>query len=448
MCSRLFTFLLLFPVLSIAGNNPQSIEVALKTEIAAGNVIHRITTIDEFKTLFGSPAKEETSPDGDSHFTLLTYPGDIFAGFKEMGAKVNEKKENKVFALTGIGIAGKLIELPKPVLRNIDDLKRMNFHSGLSGVSLRKLDLRGQKERFLHLSFDTHTEWPATDKMPADFDPVRIMEEGKNPGLGVRQLHDKGIDGRGVGIAIIDQVLLLGHIEYTGSLVYYNATSLPDKVKPQMHGAAVAGFAVGKTLGTAPAATLYYFAFLTSSSNNNYYVEGLKTILELNKNLPDNAKIRVVSISDGHMAQQKDFAKWQAAFRQAEDNNIMVLTCEAGNIGFGTLKRRINANPDSPESYEAADWDTVSHQLWVPGGNQTRASYEHTDGYIFDTIGGRSWSTPYLAGIAAMGFQINPALTPAKIRKLLLKSATRKKDGLTIVNPKSFIALVKQTVKK
>jgi hypothetical protein len=43
--------------------------------------------------------------------------------------------------------------------------------------------------------------------MPQDFDWERIMELGKNPGLGIRKLHTQGITGRGIGIAIIDQTL-------------------------------------------------------------------------------------------------------------------------------------------------------------------------------------------------------------------------------------------------
>ena len=41
-----------------------------------------------------------------------------------------------------------------------------------------------------------------------------ILEAGKNPGLGVRALHDEGVTGKGVNVAIIDQNLLLDHPEF------------------------------------------------------------------------------------------------------------------------------------------------------------------------------------------------------------------------------------------
>ena len=35
------------------------------------------------------------------------------------------------------------------------------------------------------------------------------MENGKNPGLGIRALHGQGITGEGVSVAIIDEAIFL-----------------------------------------------------------------------------------------------------------------------------------------------------------------------------------------------------------------------------------------------
>jgi subtilisin family serine protease len=53
-----------------------------------------------------------------------------------------------------------------------------------------------------------------------------------------------------------------------------------------------------------------------------------------------------------------------------------------------------------------------------------------------------SWAAPYLAGLAALAFQVNPGIKPAKIKELLVKTATKTKAG-PIVNPKAFINGVK-----
>jgi subtilisin family serine protease len=46
------------------------------------------------------------------------------------------------------------------------------------------------------------------------FDPTRVTESGKDRGLEMRALHARGITGKGVGIAVIDQPLLVNHVEY------------------------------------------------------------------------------------------------------------------------------------------------------------------------------------------------------------------------------------------
>ena len=73
----------------------------------------------------------------------------------------------------------------------------------------------------MYASFDSQTQWPAANKIPAGFDWRKIMELNKDPGLEVRALHEQGITGKGVSIAIIDQTLLVDHIEYKDRLRLY-----------------------------------------------------------------------------------------------------------------------------------------------------------------------------------------------------------------------------------
>lgn len=107
------------------------------------------------------------------------------------------------------------------------------------------------------LSFDTDTTWPQL--LPDGFDPKKILEDNMNPGLGIRDLHEKGITGQGVSIAIIDQALLLEHEQYAENICFYERIHCNDKTA-QMHGPAVSSIAVGKDIGVAPKAKLYYIA--------------------------------------------------------------------------------------------------------------------------------------------------------------------------------------------
>lgn len=83
----------------------------------------------------------------------------------------------------------------------------------------------------------------------------------------------------------------------------------------------------------------------------------------------------------------------------------------------------------------------------MPSSPRTTAEDGGTDeiGYQYYGIGGLSWAIPYCAGVLAMGWQVNPELSPEQIRELLFKSAFTKKNGAKIINPGEFIRLIKKT---
>ena len=175
-------------------------------------------------------------------------------------------------------------------------------------------DLRKSLDDLLYADFDSRTTWPTADRMPEGFAHERIMEFGKNPGLGVRKVHERGITGRGIGVAIVDQVLLTKHKEYADRLRFYEEINVRPGTDPQMHGAAVASIAVGKTVGVAPEADLYYIGSWTGDWgkgkdgfewNFAYYAQAVRRILEINKQLPDDRKSRVISMSVGWTSKRK-----------------------------------------------------------------------------------------------------------------------------------------------
>ena len=132
----------------------------------------------------------------------------------------------------------------------------------LRSRDLTKIDMTASLDDLMYADFDSQTQWPTSDKLPADFDWQKIMELGKDPGLGIRQLHEQGITGKGVGLAIIDQTLLVDHSEYKDRIrVYEEASDITGGWREvQMHGPAVASIATGKSIGVAPGADLYYIA--------------------------------------------------------------------------------------------------------------------------------------------------------------------------------------------
>jgi subtilisin family serine protease len=79
-----------------------------------------------------------------------------------------------------------------------------------------------------------------------------------NPDAEVRRLHAQGITGRHVGIAIIDSFLYTDHREYGDRLRWYDEIDGRPGDPAVWHGTAVASIAVGRTVGVAPEADLYF----------------------------------------------------------------------------------------------------------------------------------------------------------------------------------------------
>jgi hypothetical protein len=328
---------------------------------------------------------------------------------------------------------------PPAELSSLSDLKQTDRFLGASNTSLQNLDLRDQQERLQQMVFDTRTVWPPADRLPAGFDPKTILEESKNPGLGILGLHAKQIDGHGVRIAIIDQPLLLQHVEYADQLFGYEDQCM-GLAGPQMHAPSVASIAVGKTCGVAPKARLTFFSVPMWKADNDHYCRALSHILKINEKAADADKIHVVSISDGRFAQFPHFKEWQTLVARARDSGVFIITCDQTNLRFGNCLRLPGQDPDNAASYRQGRFRSGIDQLLVPT-SRTVAGFEGTDLYTYWPEGGLSWAAPYIAGVAALAHQVKPGIPPAEIERLLVSTATKTKQG-PIINPVGFIDAV------
>ncbi|MEW6404000.1 MAG: S8/S53 family peptidase [Chloroflexota bacterium] len=295
----------------------------------------------------------------------------------------------------------------------------------LCSSDLSSLDLRNSSKDLFYADFDTRTVWPPADRMPADFDPQQIMEIGKDPGLGLRQLRAQGITGQGVNIAIIDMRLLTDHQEYNAQLRWYEEINVGAEETAQMHGSAVASIAVGETVGVAPQAGLYYIgisSYLTTQLFLDHYEAlGIRRILEINRQLPEDQKIRVISISAGWDPDSEA----QEAAEEARDSGIFVIyssLSETYGLDFLGLGRDSRSDPNEFLSYEPGlfwqdrfyerGFPTTRAFLLVPMDSRTTASPTGTEDYVFYRSGGLSWSIPYVAGMYALAVQVKPDISP------------------------------------
>lgn len=277
----------------------------------------------------------------------------------------------------------------------------------------------------------------------------KLSEAGKNPGLGIKELHQQGIDGEGIRVAIIDQKLLREHEEYKDALSDYSEYGDAANEETRMHGPAVASLLVGKTCGVAPKAELVYKA-TPSGRDFEWKAKALMDIVESNKTADSNKKIRIVSCSIGYIKGESEAGvnKWIEAIKEAKKDGIIVVDVADEDglnfIGGGSPEK------ENPDEYDFALYMKEKHEPgWVPEGiiipsdYRTMASQQGEDKYIYQEKGGASWSAPYLAGVYALALQINPSLTQKELEKLIIETAIVNKKGLKIINPKGIIEAIK-----
>jgi hypothetical protein len=322
---------------------------------------------------------------------------------------------------------------------NYDPANPSGWQVDLRGYNLSRLDLREAGASLQHAVFDDKTLWPAPDRLPRDFDRARIVELGKNPGLGVRSLHAKGITGRGVGIAIVDTPLLTEHQEYAARLRLYEEINVHPNTEAHMHGPAVASIAVGKTVGVAPEADLYFIASWPMDLGPNAHEEGptnfahearaVRRILQINDQLPAERKIRVLSMSTGWQPGQTGSAEITQAVDEAKAQGMLVICSiveQVHGFKFHGLGRDPRADPDDFASYRPARLGAQLYarhdRLLVPMDARTTASPTGKDGYAFYAEGGVSWAIPYIAGMYALAAQVDPKITPERFWALAMKT--------------------------
>ena len=354
--------------------------------------------------------------------------------------------------------------------------------------------------------FDTETIWPEKDKLPNGFNPKKLLEKSKNPGLGIKKLHEQGITGQGVVVAIIDLKLDINHPEYKDSISDYQEYDEAKNEPISMHGPAVTSLLVGKDCGVAPGAKLVYKAV---PSGRCFYSrsKALNDIIENNKHIPQNEQVRIVSCSIGYMIDNPEpgLDKWIKTIQKAQEAGIFVIDVGGDKIDIDFTGGGSPENKDDFESYRPGlayndekedinklildkliaegnidkilEWiketskdallnisdsdlrkkiethlaelkNKMATEIIVPSDYRTMASSWSKKGqYMYNGKGGMSWSVPYLAGLFALALQINPNLQKEEIAEIIKKSAVVNNKGLKIVNPEGIIELVKEKTK-
>ena len=297
---------------------------------------------------------------------------------------------------------------------------------------LPDLDWSNSREVFKYLAFDDKTfSKTSKEHLPKWFKPKEIFEKGKSIGLWIDDVHKMWYTGKWVSVAICDwQLKPHKDIKTKEYIVEHNASNTPE----YFHASAVSSILAWKQTGIAPDSDLYFFAE-KQNKEEEYWWDDLKValnqILTKNESLPDNEKIRVVSISGPlYWEGIKDYVK------ALNESWVRVLSSEEFFKNFCYLQKidpmwDVNdlTNYKIPRMFiEQMKWHTkedIEKQIFIPSWGRTIAAPETESSYRYDYQASASWSIPVLAWYYALACQANPGITPVDFINIAKEEAEK-----------------------
>lgn len=299
----------------------------------------------------------------------------------------------------------------------------------------------------------------------------QVRFNNMNPGLGLKELHAKGINGEGMNIAIIDQKICTEHGEYSHRIALYR--EMGDMVHEafSMQGSGVVSVLAGRNCGVAPKSNILYWAVAVSGDDlpGIKYGEAIRDIMQHNSEKAPEEQVQILSISTHFTAQQGGDAFLEAV-REAQDAGILVVTSGSpyytepplavynAALRDGGDREDINDYIVQPEvvEYKGKDPQEIVqnrhlrdqqegyYSVWVPVEPRLLASGEGEGTYTMFSTGGDSWATPFVAGVAALVLQIRPELTNEEVIETIAQSTEENENGLLMISPQQAVLKAKE----
>lgn len=319
---------------------------------------------------------------------------------------------------------------------------------------------------------------------------VRVLDAEGNALIGATELRRAGLNGDGVGIAVIDTGVDDGHAEFRGSnkvirlrnVLTGGQDTLDDF--PPGHGTQVAGIAAGSSSGVAPGA--WIAALKTCSALGRCRTsdrwKALEEILLFNEGRP-GSRIRVANISQGGYfpdetgkdkppepgpcdARSELACQEKAILDELLESGVLVVagagngactsgiafpaclssSFSAGAVLDASLSLGLSFGLDSPCSVAVCGHIPIQTapdliacysdsgdrlDVWAPSHCATSPA---PGGGYSACFGGTSSAAPYLAGAAALLFQAQPGASPLEVRDALRetgKPVTDSRNSIT-----------------
>lgn len=290
--------------------------------------------------------------------------------------------------------------------------------------------------------------------------------------LNIDKLHDQGITGKGVGIAVLDTGIF-AHTDLTDNIVLFqdminNRVSLYDD---NGHGTHVTGILAskgtasgGRYKGIAPDAKIVMIKCLNHKGNGKTPVA--IQALEFIRRNSRKYNIRIINISVGSDYGKKDDENEELIYAVEEMwRQGFIVVAAAGNNGpvGGTIT--IPGRAKSIITVGAADDDrevrvrgyrnmlhysgrgptdicVVKPEIVAPGTGIISCS---TGKQLYSSQSGTSMATPVVAGSIALMLEKNPSLTNKQIKRRIYETAVdlgydKNHQGWGMIHPEGLVS--------
>lgn len=290
-----------------------------------------------------------------------------------------------------------------------EDLSEHEFEDNIDASIIRKVP------------FSTRTIFPKNHPFHFDQSIFNTFDD-------VRKLHELGIDGSGVNVAIIDFTFDTVPNELQECL--NNFVNCNDNAEVHFHGTTTATQFCGKNIGIAPKAKLWFYG--TGQGKNNIEKDDLSALKDIYEQNKKGANIRIISISSSVHRENPEF---EELYKKLLEQGCYIIDSPL----FGKDFTCINQDSKTGELYYS-DWqvlsmdkDELQNKIAVSTGGKMTPLVTTKDDYLYCGQATYSWSIPVLAGYFALTLQVNPDLTYNEFLELAHKTK-KNENGITLFN--------------
>lgn len=242
----------------------------------------------------------------------------------------------------------------------------------------------------------------------------------------VQRLHDLGIDGSGINVAVIDFTFETVPNELKESLVSFKNCN--ENAEVHFHGTITSSQICGKNLGIVPKSKLWFYG--TGQGMNNIVKDDLIALNDIYEQNKKGANIKIINISS---SVQRENPEFEEIYEKLLHQGCYIIDSPV----FGKDFTSINQDSNTGELYYS-DWQLLSmdnselmSKIAIPTGGKMTPLITTENDYLYCGQATYSWSIPILAGYFALALQVNPNLTYDEFVELAHRTK-KNKDGVML----------------